>query len=122
MNDTPLNVDEYLESVPEEKRTALELLRQNIKTIATEAEEVISYKIPTFKLLGSLVAFSAAKDHCSFHIMSPNLMKQLENELKDFNTTTSTIHFSKEKPIPEQIVRKIVLARIEENKKRKMKY
>ena len=113
------DVDAYLSSLPEDQRIALENLRQIIRATTPEAEEIISYKIPTFRYHGSLVGFSAAKKHCSFHLMSPAVMKLFKAELKGFKTTTATIHFSKSQPIPEKIVKKIVKARMEENESRR---
>jgi len=123
----PTDVDAYLATVPDEARAALEQLRQTIKAAAPDATEVISYRIPTFKLHGRpLVAFSASKsalgmdkwsqkNHCAFHLMSPPLMEALKGELKPYDTTTATIRFSPSKPLPAALVTKLVNARIEEN-------
>lgn len=58
-------VDEYLHELPEAQRDMLEKLREAIKTAAPEAEEVISYRIPTYKYHGPLVHFAAFKNHFS---------------------------------------------------------
>jgi len=123
----PTDVDGYLAAVPDEARAAIEQLRKTIKAAAPEATEVISYRIPTFKLHGRpLVAFSASKsalgtdkwspkNHCAFHLMSPPLMEALKDELKPYDTTTATIRFPAGKPLPEALVTRLVKARIEEN-------
>ncbi|MFW9913205.1 MAG: iron chaperone [Candidatus Thorarchaeota archaeon] len=113
------SIDAYLEALPEEKQVPLEDLRKIIKTIVPEAVEVISYKIPTFKYKGKgLVALSASKKHCSLHLMSPSVMKAHKDELKQYSTTTATIHFSADKPLPPALVEKLVKARIHENQKK----
>jgi uncharacterized protein YdhG (YjbR/CyaY superfamily) len=112
------NVDDYLSTIPEEARSALENLRKIIKAAAPKADEIISYRIPTFVYYGPLVGFHATKNHCSFHLMSPSVMNRHKDELKPFDTTTATIHFSPDKPLPVSLVKKLVQARIEENEAR----
>jgi len=111
----PTSVDEYLATVPEAARAALEKLRQIIRAAAPEATEVISYQIPTFKHHGPLVAFAAAKDHCGFYVMSPKVMRAHAAELKNYDTATATIRFPADKPLPAVLVEKLVKARIKEN-------
>lgn len=96
-------------------RKALELLRKQIRSVAPEAEEVLSYGIPAYKLKGMLVGFGAAKHHCAFYVMSPGLMKLLKEELAAYDTATATIRFLPGKPLPPALVKKIVAARMEEN-------
>jgi len=111
-------IDDYLAAVPEKMRGALENLRKTIKAAAPEATETISYRIPTFKHQGPLVAFSAATNHCAFHLMSPSLMAERKEELKGYDTTTATIRFTPDKPLPAALVNGIVKARIAENEAR----
>jgi uncharacterized protein YdhG (YjbR/CyaY superfamily) len=109
------DIDEYLSLVPIDVRDTLEKLRSTIKTIAPKAVEKISYQIPTFNYLGPLVGFAAFKNHCSFYVMSHEVMNMFKEELKSYDTATATIRFSADKPLPELLVKKIVKARIEEN-------
>ena len=109
------NVDDYLAKVPEGERAALEELRKTIKAAAPNAEEIISYQIPTFTLNGPLVAFSAATNHCSLHLMSPALMDRIKDDLKPYDTTKATIRFPPSQPLPAALVKELVLARIAEN-------
>ena len=111
-------VDTYLSSVPKGLRTVLENLRRAIKAAAPQAEEVISYQIPTYKYHGPLVHFVARKDYCSFIVVSKSILKTFKNELADYETSGTTIHFTAEHPLPAAIVKKIVKARIEENELR----
>jgi uncharacterized protein YdhG (YjbR/CyaY superfamily) len=113
------DVDEYLAAVPEKQRVTLEKLRKTIKSAAPEASEAISYRIPTFKYQGDLVGFAAFKNHCSFFVMSPSVIKAHKDELKAYKTAPGTIRFPSDKPLPLALVRKLVKARIDENEGRK---
>jgi uncharacterized protein YdhG (YjbR/CyaY superfamily) len=113
------DIDEYLAGVPENQRAALEKLRKTIKAAAPHATEAISYRIPTFKHQGHLVGFAAFKNHCSFFVMSPSVIKAHKDELKTYETAPGTIRFPVDKPLPLALVRKLVKARIEENEGRK---
>ena len=108
-------VDAYLAAVPEDARATLETLRGQITAAAPGVEEIISYQIPTFTLGGPLVAFSAAKNHCSLHLLSPALMERIKDDLQRYDTTKATIRFAPGKPLPAVLVTKLVRARIAEN-------
>jgi len=112
------NVDEYIAAVLEEFRPVLEKLRRTIRAAAPMAEEVISYQIPTFRFHGPLVHFAAFKSHCSFYGVSKPVMDRFSSELKPWDTSGTTIHFSAKNPLPASLVKKIVKARIEENEAR----
>lgn len=109
-------IDEYLKTVPEEARTALETLRQAIRAAAPEATETIAWRMPTFRQEGRLlVAMAAFKDHYSLFPMSLAVMDQFKEELADLDTTKGTIHFDFGKPLPVALVKKIVKAKMKEN-------
>jgi len=109
------DVDAYLATVPQDVRTVLENLRKAIMAAAPKAEEVISYRIPTFKYHGPLVHFVARKNYCSFIVVSKSILEIFKNELEDYDTSGTTIHFSAENPLPTALVTKIVKTRIKEN-------
>ncbi len=111
-------VDEYLAAVPPDARSALEKLRATIRAVVPDATEVISYQIPTFRHRGSLVAYAAFKDHCSFFVMSPAVIKAHEKALARYVTSKGTIQFAAEEPLPPALVRRLVKARIAENEAR----
>ena len=120
------SVDSYLAALPEEVRAALEKLRKIIKAAAPDTTEVISYRIPVLKLQGHpLVGFGAAKKHRSFFTMSssmiPKLARMRARELKGYDVSGATIHFTADKPLPAALVTKLVKERIEENEKRAKK-
>jgi len=116
MKNAPLakDVDAWLTRLAPEPRAALEKLRAQIHAAAPGAEEIISYGMPAFKLHGHLVAFCAFKKHLSFFPMSSTLLKTLP-EAAPFITSTGTMQFQPDKPIPAALVKKIVKARIAQN-------
>jgi uncharacterized protein YdhG (YjbR/CyaY superfamily) len=116
--DSPEDVEAFLAAAPEDKRAALEELRETIRSAAPKATEGIGYAIPTFYHRGPLVSYSFSKNHCSFHLMSPALAKANKDALKPYDTTTATIRFTPDKPLPIALVRKLVKARIAENEAR----
>ncbi len=110
--------DEYLNTLPVDVRELLQNLRDTIKSVAPQAEELISYGMPAFKYHGMLVYFSAFKNHCSFFPGNSSLIAKMEKELKPYKTAKGTIQFTVEKPLPAVLVKKIVKARMKENVER----
>jgi uncharacterized protein YdhG (YjbR/CyaY superfamily) len=109
------DVDAYLASVPAEHRGALQRLRAAVAAAAPTAEEGFSYGLPAFRLEGRpLVCFGAARNHCSFHPMSPAVIRAHDADLKRYEISKGTIRFSADKQLPVALVRKLVKARIAE--------
>jgi len=108
-------VDDYLSVLPDEVYLTLENIRQIIKFLVPDAEETISYKVPSYKYKGMLVGYGASKKHCSFFVMSSTLLNDFKDDIKDFDTSTGTIRFTPEKPIPNDLITRIVMARLAEN-------
>jgi uncharacterized protein YdhG (YjbR/CyaY superfamily) len=117
----PKTIDEYLEALSDDKRSALEKLRKTIRAAAPKAEEVISYQLPAFRLNGMLVAFGATANHCAFYLMSSTTVDAHKEELKSYDTSKGTIRFPPDKPLPATLVRKLVKARVAENSMDKKK-
>jgi uncharacterized protein YdhG (YjbR/CyaY superfamily) len=116
MTGKPKTIDEYLATLSDDKRAALEKLRKTIKAAAPKAEECISYRLPAFRLNGKLlVAFGAAAKHCAFYPMSSSTVAAHKADLKDYDTGKGTIRFQPDHPLPAALVRKLVKARIAEN-------
>jgi len=115
------SVDEYLNELPDDVYTVLENIRQIIKFLVPDAEETISYQVPSYKHKGMLVGFGASKDHCSFFVMSSTLLKDFDEDIKDFDTSTGTIRFTPDKPIPNDLITRIVMARLAENEAKSKK-
>jgi len=112
----PKTVKAYLAAVPKESRAALEKLRKNIRAAAPDATELIAWGMPAFKQGRLLVSYAAFKDHCSFFPMSLAVIRDFAHELKGYNVSKGTIRFPMAKPLPAMLVRRIVKARIAENK------
>jgi uncharacterized protein YdhG (YjbR/CyaY superfamily) len=115
----PKNVDEYLASVPEPARSTLNKMRATIRSaVPAEATEVISYRMPAFRHNGVLVWFAAFSDHCSL-FPTAAVIEKFKNELKRFSTSKGTLHFPSDKPLPTALIKKLVKARVAQNKSRK---
>jgi uncharacterized protein YdhG (YjbR/CyaY superfamily) len=113
-------VDEYIAKFPKDVRDVLEELRRVIAEAAPEAEEAISYGMPAFKLHGrSLVFFAAWKSHVGFYPGGPSAIEAFKKELSPFKLSKGTVQFPLDKPIPFDLVKKIVKFRVEENKSKK---
>ena len=118
MGDKPKTIEDYLARISEDQRQVLEDLRNTIREIVPTAEEGFSYGLPAFRVGGRpLVAYGASKNHCSLYPMSPAVIDKLKNELMAFETSKGTIRFSPEEPLPEDLVRKVVDARLVELQK-----
>jgi uncharacterized protein YdhG (YjbR/CyaY superfamily) len=108
-------VDEYIKTFPEDVQIILEKIRQTIRKAAPEAVEAISYGIPTFKLNGRyLVYFAAWKNHIGFYPM-PSGAKAFKKELSVYKQGKGSIQFPLDRPIPYDLVYKIVSFRIKDN-------
>jgi uncharacterized protein YdhG (YjbR/CyaY superfamily) len=123
MKETPMtgtvkDVDEYLARVPEKERAVLQALRRTIRAAAPMAEETISYRIPAYKHHGPLVFFAAFADHLSFFGVSKPVIAQFRDEVAPFRTSSTTLHFSADRPLPASLVSRIVKARVAENEAR----
>jgi uncharacterized protein YdhG (YjbR/CyaY superfamily) len=119
-SNVPKTVDEYLASVPEPARSSLNQVRATIRAAAPpEATETISYRIPTVRYKGGLVAYAAFQKHCSLFPMSLAVMAAFQDQLKGFHTFKGTIHFPVDKPLPAALLKKIVKARVAEKERKK---
>lgn len=108
------SIDEYILSFPPEIREILETLRKVIKESAPDAEEKISYQMPTFALHGNLVHFAACKNHIGFY-PTPSAINAFKNELSEYKGAKGSIQFPIKKPLPYELVSKIVKFRVAEN-------
>ncbi len=120
---TVQNVDDYIAEFPEETQIYLSQMRECIKNAAPEAEESISYMMPAYKLHGPLVYFGGFAKHIGF-FATPNGNMAFKEELRPYKTGKGSIQFPLNKPLPLDLVKKIVDFRVAENiekKKRKTK-
>lgn len=111
-------IDDYINQYPEDVRVVLEELRHVIKEEAPDATEKISYQMPTFYLNGNLVHFAVQKNHIGFY-PAPSGVAAFKEELTDYKTSKGAIQFPLTKPIPYELVRRIVRFRVEEAREEK---
>jgi uncharacterized protein YdhG (YjbR/CyaY superfamily) len=109
MDSKPKTIDEYLGKVDPRQRAELELIRVLVKQLVPSVEETISYGMPTLKYKKrALVYFTASKKHMSF-MPSSWAIEELKDELKGYKTTEHSIQFTLENPLPEVLIKKLVL-------------
>ena len=112
-------IDEYIESFPENVQSVLEKLRATVREAAPEALESISYDMPTFKLNGErLVYFSAWKNHIGFYSI-PEGNEAFRKELSPYAGEKGSLRFPLDKPIPYDLVMKIVMLRTKEIRRKR---
>jgi uncharacterized protein YdhG (YjbR/CyaY superfamily) len=107
-------VDEYIKQFPPEIQKGLKELRAFIKAEAPEAEEKIAYRMPTYHLNGALVYFAAFKDHYGLYPI-PGGTKSFEKELAQYKSGKSTLRFPLDKPLPWELIRKVIRLKKQEN-------
>ena len=109
------DVDDYLQGVEEPKRSTLEALRRTILEVLPDAEEVISYRVPAFRVNGKIVAgFAAFRDHLSYLPFSGSVLPQLAEELECYTMTKSALHFPIDRTLPKSLVKKLISLRLRE--------
>lgn len=115
------SIDEYISTFPKDIQERLEKIRQIIRNMVPEAEETISYGMPTFNLNGSyLIYFAGWKNHISIYPV-PSTDKALQDELSPYLSGKGTAKFPIKKPIPFDLVEKIVEYRLKEHPKKRKK-
>ncbi len=109
------SIDEYIAEFPEETQNLLQELRELIRATAPDATETISYAIPTFDLNGRhLVHFAGFERHIGFYPV-PSGMEAFKDELKPYKQGKGSVQFPLDQPLPTDLIRRIVLFRVEEN-------
>lgn len=106
-------IDAYLAPLPEDQRTALQHLREVVAAAAPEAEETIRYAMPALRYRGRpVISYLAAKKHLSLFPMGYHT--ELAAELEPFKALKGTLHFTPDRPIPDDVVTRLVQGRIAE--------
>ncbi|MEJ6978950.1 DUF1801 domain-containing protein [Pedobacter sp. P351] len=108
------DIDKYISGFPAETQILLKQLRATIKSSAPEAEEVISYAIPTFKLKGNLVHFAGYKNHIGFYPGSSGIEK-FKQKLSVYKSAKGSVQFPISEPLPIELIKEIVKFRMKEN-------
>jgi len=112
---TPDNpIDEYIHGFPPEIQEILQKIRQIVREVAPEAKEVISYQMPTFTLYGNLVHFAAFSKHIGFYPI-PSGIEAFKEELAGYVSGKGSVQFPLDRPIPYDLIRRIVEFRVQEN-------
>jgi uncharacterized protein YdhG (YjbR/CyaY superfamily) len=108
-------VDEYLASLPEDRRAVMETLRRTMAEAAPEATETIAYNMPALRLKGKfLISYEAFKNHYSLFPWTDRMAAQLGDKLKPYTHGKGTIQFPATEPIPDELVRDILRIRLVE--------
>lgn len=115
MQPTATNIDDYIAQFPMEIQAILEQLRKTIRAVVPEAQEVISYCMPAFKLKSVLVYFAATQKHIGFYPTASGVAA-FQDELAAYDQSKGTIRFPIDKPLPLDLIRNIVRFRVEEDR------
>jgi len=111
---TAESIDGYIHNCPENIQLILQKLRSSLQALMPEAQEVISYGIPTFKLKGkNVVHYAAFKNHISL-FPGASGVQAFEEQLTSYTTSKGTIQFPLNQPLPMELITTIVKFRIEE--------
>ncbi len=108
-------VYDYLVNLPENIREILQILRNTIKQTVPEAEELISYNMPAFRYYGILVYYAVHNNHIGFYPGSSVTNSVFKDDLLNYKTSKGTIQFALGKDLPLDLIKKIVLYRMNEN-------
>ena len=113
----PRNIDEYIAGFPHDVQKTLKKIRSTIRKAAPGAQETIKYQMPTFTLKGNLLSFAAYKNHIGFY-PAPAGDEKFRTELSVYRAAKSTVRFPLDKPIPFDLISKIVKFRVKEHLER----
>jgi len=111
----PQTIDEYIAAFPDDVQQILQQIRQTIRAAAPDAQETISYQMPTFTLHGrSVVHFAAFKKHIGFY-PDPSGIEAFKDELAPYANSKGAVQFPLGKPVPYELISRVVTYRVEEN-------
>jgi len=111
---TPRTIDEYIAGFPPDVQDILQKIRMTIREAAPDAQETISYQMPTFTLKGNLVHFAAFKSHIGFYPV-PTGIEAFKDELAVYKQGKGSVQFPLDQPIPYELIGRIVTFRVQEN-------
>jgi uncharacterized protein YdhG (YjbR/CyaY superfamily) len=118
MKKAPQNIDDYIGAFPADVQKILQKVRATIQKTAPDAEEAIKYQIPTFTLNGNLIHFAAYKNHIGLY-PAPRGAEQFKKELAAYEGGKGTVQFPLDKPIPYDLIARIVKYRVMKTKSKK---
>lgn len=111
---TPETIDQYIAGFPEDVRSILQKIRATIREAAPDAQETISYQMPTFTLHGNLVHFAAFSKHIGFY-PTPSGVEAFKDELALYKQGKGSVQFPLDQPIPYDLISRIVAFRVQEH-------
>jgi|SRR5664280_666033 len=113
-----IDIDSYIASFPEKTQKLLQEVRETIRKAAPEAEQTINYGIPTFKFRGNLVHFAGFKNHIGFYPTASGI-EAFKKELSVYEGAKGSVRFPLDKPIPFELIERIVKFRVKESLSKK---
>ncbi len=113
-------VEGYIKMFPKDIAERLTAIRKIVQKLAPQADEGISYGMPSYKLHGPLVYFAGFKNHIGLYAL-PQTGVVFQKELSSYKTSKGTVQFQHTEPLPLPLIRKIVTYRVKENKAKKPK-
>lgn len=116
----PITVDEYIAQFPADVQQILNNIRAVIREAAPDAEERIGYQMPGYYQNGGIVWFGAHKHHIGLY-PTPSGLEQFAPELAAYKRAKGSVHFPLDKPVPYDLIRKIVEFRLAENLEKRKK-
>ncbi len=120
MKDKPVNIDEYIDGFSENVQEILLEIRALIRKAAPDAQETISYQIPTFTFFGNLVHFAAYKTHIGFY-PTPSGIEKFQSELSGYEYAKGSVKFPLDEPMPYDLIKRMVQFRVMENMEKHVK-
>jgi uncharacterized protein YdhG (YjbR/CyaY superfamily) len=109
------NVDEYISAQPETAQVVLQLVRSTLRKALPGAEEVISYKIPAYRLHGRIVLYFAGwKQHYSLYPAGDRMVAAFKDQLASYKVSKGTIRFPLSEPVPVKLIERIAKFRAKE--------
>ena len=113
----PETVDQYIAAFPADVKKRMQQLRKTIKAAAPKADELISYQMPGYKYFGMLVYFAAFKNHIGFYPGAGGIL-EFYKMLASFKSAKGSVQFPHDRPIPFDIISKIVKFRVKQNEEK----
>jgi uncharacterized protein YdhG (YjbR/CyaY superfamily) len=119
-DNTPPHVDAYIGQFPADVQEKMQQIRSLIKSVAPQAEEMIAYGMPAYKLHGPLVYFAGYKNHIGFYA-TPTGHSAFADELSKYKQGKGSVQFPLSEPIPFELIKRIVEFRLQENLRKEYK-
>ncbi len=117
----PKSIDEYIAGFPKDTQNALEEMRACLRKAAPEAEESIKWGLPAFSYHRILFTFGAFKNYISLY-PTPSVVKAFTKDLSEYKTSSSTIQFPLDKPLPLTLIKEIAIFRVRESIEKDVKW